>query len=97
MTNLKLSPRPLHVETADGVRRMLDEENFTLDVIRTHSRLALPPVKHFGIITLLDGELSMAWTGGSAKMKKGETFFLPASVPEITVHGEGTAALSMPK
>ena len=97
VTNLKLSPRPLHVEAADGVRRMLDEENFTLDMIRTHSRLALPKVKHFGMITLLDGELSMAWTGGSAKMKKGETFFLPASVPEINVHGVGTAALSMPK
>ena len=97
VTNLKLSPRPLHVEAADGVRRMLDEENFTLDVIRTHSRLALPKVKHFGMITLLDGELSMAWTGGSAKMRKGETFFLPASVPEINVHGVGTAALSMPK
>ena len=97
VTNLKLSPRPLHVEAADGVRRMLDEENFTLDVIRTHSRAVLPPVKNFGMITLLDGELNMTWTGGSAKMKKGETFFLPGSAPEITVRGEGTAALSMPK
>ena len=97
VTNLKLCPRPLHVEAADGVRRMLDEENFTLDVIRTHSRAVLPPVKNFGMITLLDGELNMTWTGGSAKMKKGETFFLPGSVPEITVRGEGTAALSMPK
>ena len=97
VTNLKLSPRPLHVEAADGVRRMLDEECFTLDVIRTHSRAVLPPVKNFGMITLLDGELNMTWTGGSAKMKKGETFFLPGSAPEITVRGEGTAALSMPK
>ena len=97
VTNLKLAPRPLHVESADGVRRMLDEEYFTLDVIRTHSRVSLPPVKHFGMITLLDGELTMTWAGGSAKMKKGETFFLPASVPEITVRGEGTAAVSMPK
>ena len=97
VTNLKLAPRPLHVESADGVRRMLDEEYFTLDVIRTHSRVSLPPVKHFGMITLLDGELTMTWPGGSAKMKKGETFFLPASVPEITVRGEGTAAVSMPK
>ena len=97
VTNLKLCPRPLHVETADGVRRMLDEECFTLDVIRTHSRAVLPPVKHFGMITLVDGELNMTWTGGSTKMKKGETFFLPSSVPEITVRGEGTAALSMPK
>jgi mannose-6-phosphate isomerase class I len=39
----------------------------------------------------------MTWAGGSVKMKKGETFFLPASVPEITVRGEGTAAVSMPK
>ena len=97
VTNLKLAPRPLHVESADGVRRMLDEDYFTLDVIRTHSRVSLPPVKHFGMITLLDGELTMTWPGGSAKMKKGETFFLPASVPEITVRGEGTAAVSMPK
>ena len=97
VTNLKLAPRPLHVESADGVRRMLDEDYFTLDVIRTHSRVSLPPVKHFGMITLLDGELTMTWAGGSAKMKKGETFFLPASAPEITVRGEGTAAVSMPK
>ena len=76
---------------------MLDEDYFTLDVIRTHSRVSLPPVKHFGMITLLDGELNMTWAGGSVKMKKGETFFLPASAPEITVRGEGTAAVSMPK
>ena len=59
--------------------------------------MSLPPVKHFGMITLLDGELNMTWAGGSVKMKKGETFFLPASAPEITVRGEGTAAVSMPK
>ena len=97
VTNLKLSPRPMHVEGADGVRRILDEACFTLDVIRTHSREVLPRVKDFGMITLLDGELAMTWQGGSMKMRKGETFFLPASVPEITVCGEGSAALSMPK
>ena len=94
VTNLKLSPRPVRVESADGVRRVLNENCFTLDVIRTHSRAVLPPVKEFGMITLLEGELSMTWQGGSVRMKKGETFFLPASVPELTLRGAGSAALN---
>ncbi len=96
VTNLKLNRRPVHVERAFGIKRVLNEDYFTLDIIQPDGTICLPEIQHFGMITALEGNLTLRWASGSMKMKTGETFFLPASVPPITMKGTGMAALSMP-
>ncbi len=96
VTNLKLRPRPIHVESSFGVKRILNEEYFTLDIIRPENAARLPDINQFGIITGLGGETTLSWSGGSMTMKAGETFLLPCSVPQITLKGTGIAALAMP-
>ena len=96
VTNLRLAPRPVRVERASGIRRMLNEEYFTLDVIQTETAAVLPEIHDFGMLTLLEGEMTLKWLSGSVKIQKGETFFLPASAPKMTLQGSGSAALSMP-
>ena len=96
VANLKTSRRPVHVERSWGVKRVLNEKYFTLDIIQTEGAVRLPQVRNFGIITGVEGELTMGWQSGSMTMKPGETFLLPASAPDITLKGIGIAALSMP-
>ena len=96
VTNLKLSLRPVHVERSSGIKRILNEERFTMDIIQPEGALRLPDITDFGMITAIEGDLTLWWQSGSMAMKPGETFFLPASVPPITLKGIGIAALSMP-
>ena len=96
VTNLKMNRRPVHVERSFGIKRVLNEDYFTLDIIQPDDALQLPEIHHFGMITALEGNMTLWWPSGSMKMKPGETFFLPASVPPITLRGSGIAALSMP-
>ena len=96
VTSLKMNRRPVHVERSFGIKRVLNEDYFTLDIIQPDEALRLPEIHHFGMITALEGDMTLWWTSGSMKMKPGETFFLPASVPPITLKGMGIAALSMP-
>ena len=96
VTNLKLSPRPVRVERAFGTRRVLNEESFTLDIIQTDGAMKLPEIQSFGMITAVDGDVTLWWESGKLPLKKGETAFLPASAPEMTLKGIGIAALSMP-
>ena len=96
VTNLKLSRRPVHVERSFGIKRVLNEEYFTLDIIQPDGELRLPDINHFGMITALEGDMTLWWSSGSMTIRNGETFFLPASVPSLILKGNGIAALSMP-
>lgn len=96
VTDLKCSPSPIRVERSFGVKRVLNEEYFTLDVLRTDSIVNLPPVRDFGLFTVIEGELTLHWAGAEMCLKAGETCFLPASVPPLAAEGCGAAALSMP-
>ena len=96
VTDLRCSPVPVRVEKAFGVRRILSEQYFTLDVIRTDTMEMLPAVNEFGILTLTEGEAELRFAGGSVPMKAGETCLLPATVPELALVGEGAAVLAMP-
>lgn len=96
VTNLKLTPQPIHVEEAPGVRRVLNETYFTLDILRVDGAQALPPVQHFGMLTVLEGELTLEWESGEMILRRGETCFLPTNGPRIMLRGSGAAALSMP-
>ncbi len=96
VTDLKLCPRPVRVERAFGIRRVLNEECFTLDIIQTDGAMKLPEIQNFGMITAVDGNVTLRWESGRMELKKGETAFLPATAPEMTLKGIGIAALAMP-
>ena len=96
VADLKCAPRPVRVSEAYGTRRLLNEEEFTLDVIRCHGVEILPELGEFGILTSLQGELSLKWDSGEMKLGEGETCLLPRSAPKMHLRGEGYAALAMP-
>ncbi|MBQ6399276.1 MAG: GNAT family N-acetyltransferase [Clostridia bacterium] len=96
VTDLKLLPMPVRVEKAYGGKRILKEQYFMLDVIRTDDSGVLPPIHDFGMMTVLEGQITLRWKNGRMKMRKGETCFLPRSLPEVTLRGKGAAAVSMP-
>jgi len=96
VTNLKLAPQPVRAERTPGVKRVLNETYFTLDLLYVEGAQPLPPLHEFGMLTLLEGHLTLRWEGGALSLRRGETCFLPTNAPEITLHGAGTAALSMP-
>ncbi len=98
VTDLSFSLSPKHWDEVPGVTRMLDEDYFSLDLIRAEGEsVALPALTEFGFLTALDDGLKVAWDGGETGMKKGESFFLPKASPALHIAGTGRAALSMPK
>ena len=96
VADLKCAPRPVRVSEAYGTRRLLNEEEFTLDVIRCGGVEFLPELGEFGILTVLQGKLSLRWDGGEMELNAGETCLLPRSAPKMHLRGEGYAALAMP-
>ena len=97
VTDLELEPQPVHAPETEGIHRVLDKMYFTLDVVRVKGgKQLLPPVHDFGMITGLEGELRLSWEHGGMTLKKGETCFLPATCPALTLEGTGSAAVSMP-
>ena len=84
------------MEKAFGIRRVLSEAYFTLDLIRTDSMVLLPQVEEFGILTVTEGETELRFPGASMKLKVGETCLIPKNAPKTHLRGEGYAALAMP-
>ena len=96
VVNLKCAPRPVRVSEAYGTRRLVNEENFTLDVIRCGGMEFLPEDGEFGFLTILQGTLTLRWDSGEMTMGEGETCFIPKNAPRLHLRGEGYAALAMP-
>ena len=96
VANLKCAPRPVRVSEAYGARRLVNEEAFSLDVIRCGGVEFLPDLSEFGILTVLRGELTLRWESGEIKLDTGETCLLPRNAPKMHLRGEGVAALAMP-
>lgn len=96
VTDLDFSLSPMPAPDAPCVR-MLDVTYFTLDLLHAQGDLALPAIGDFGLLTALDGGLTLKWQGSEKPLRKGESLFLPASCPALTLTGSGRAALSMPK
>ena len=96
VTEPKCAQRPVRVSEAYGSRRLVNEERFTLDVIRCGGVEFLPEIGDFGILTVLQGKLSLKWYSGEMKLSAGDTCLLPRSAPNMHLRGEGYAALAMP-
>ena len=96
VTDLRSSPSPLRVEKSFGVKRVLSEDQFTLDVIRTNAIEMLPSVRDFGFLTVTEGEMELRFAGAAMRVKAGETCFLPKNGPQLALVGPGAAILAMP-
>lgn len=79
------------------VARVLDETYFTLDLINVDGEQSVPGINHFGMLTVLEGDLTLTWQGGSRKLVRGESLYVPCASPALTLTGCGRAALSMPR
>jgi len=96
VTDLDFTLDPIPAGNAP-VARVLDETYFTLDLINVEGAQAVPAINHFGMLTVLEGELSLCWQGGCRKLRKGESLYVPCAAPALTLEGQGRAALSMPR
>ena len=97
VTDLSFSLDPIPAPDAP-VARVLDETYFTLDLFRvTGAPAALPDIADFGLLTALDGELSLCWEGGEKALARGESVYLPAKGVRLSLLGQGRAALSQPR
>ena len=96
VTDLDFTLDPIPAPDAP-VARVLDETYFTLDLINVSGEQAVPAINHFGMLTVLEGGLTLRWQGGERKLVRGESLYVPAAAPALTLVGEGRAALSMPR
>ena len=96
VTDLEFTLDPIPAPDAP-VARVLDETYFTLDLINAAGEQAVPAINHFGMLTVLEGDLTLTWQGGSRKLGKGESLYVPCAAPALTLAGNGRAALSMPR
>ena len=97
VTDLSFSLDPIPAPDAP-VARVLNETYFTLDLFHvTGTPIDLPAIADFGLLTALDGELSLRWDGGEKALCRGESLYLPAKCVALTLCGQGRAALSQPR
>ncbi len=96
VTDLAFTLDPVPAPDAPLVR-VLDETYFTLDLMKVRGEQAVPDIGHFGLLTMLEGEIDLCWQGGKRTLKKGESLYVPAAAPALTLRGQGRAALSMPR
>ena len=96
VADLECAPEPVRASGTFGTERLLEQKQFTLDVIRCGGTEILPEIRDFGILTVLRGTLKLQWKNGEMKLKEGETCFLPKNAPEMHLEGDGTAAMAMP-
>ena len=93
VTDINCRPEPIaagHVPVA----RVLDTPYFTLDMLYVRSTVTLPADRDVRILTILSGTLRLCMPGREMMIHPGDTLLLPAHAPELTLAGEGCAALS---
>ena len=96
VTDLEFTLDPIPAPDAP-VARVLDETYFTLDLINVDGEQDVPAINHVGMLTVLEGDLTLCWQGGQRKLRKGESLYVPCAAPVLMLQGRGRAALSMPR
>ena len=96
VTDLNFMLDPIPAPDAP-VARVLEETYFTLDLLKVDGEQPVPAINHFGMLTVLEGDLTLMWQGGERKLHKGESLYVPCASPALTLAGSGRAALSMPR
>ena len=96
VTNLDFRLDPIPAPDAPKAR-VLDEEYFTLDLLRLDGEQALDAPADFALLTLLDGEATLRAGRDVLPLRRGESLYIPAKAPRMTLSGRGRAAVSMPR
>lgn len=96
VTDLSFSLNPAPTPSVP-VHRAVDCDCFTLDILQPDGSLAVPQVQDFGFLTALTEGMTLCWQGAEMKLPKGCSVYIPAAAPELTICGQGMAALSMPR
>ena len=95
--NPAADPRPIHVRSAFGGKRVVNEKEFTMDLVQNEDEIAIPKIHDFGMVTVFREGMSIAWDGGELKLPAGGTCIIPyMSPPGLALRGLGEAVLTMP-
>ena len=94
VTDLNLALEPIPAPDVP-LARVLEGKYSTLDLMNVQGEGAVPAVADMGLLTVLEGDMHLCWQGAEMPVKKGETLYIPASVPALTLKGNGRAVLSM--
>ena len=95
--NTAADPRPIHVRSAFGGKRVVNEKEFTMDLVQNEDEIAIPKIHDFGMVTVFREGMSIAWDGGELKLPAGGTCIIPyMSPPGLVLRGLGEAVLTMP-
>ena len=94
VTDLSLALDPISAPEVP-LSRVLEGKYSTLDLMNVQGEGAVPEVADFGLLTILDGEMALCWQGAELPVRKGETLYIPAFAPALTLKGNGRAVLSM--
>ena len=94
VTDLNLALEPIPAPDVP-LARVLEGKYSTLDLMNVQGEGAVPAVADMGLLTVLEGDMHLCWQGAEMPVKKGETLYIPASAPALTLKGNGRAVLSM--
>lgn len=72
------------------VRRLASCEYFTADLLELDGTATLWEEDSFVSVLVLGGEMTLDWSEGSLRLKKGSSVFVPAGL-KVTLSGKGTA------
>lgn len=96
VTDLSFALEPVPAPDAPCAR-VLDETYFTLDLMHVQGAVKVPAIRHFGMLSALEGDLTLCWEGKEKQLKRGDSLYIPCTAPALTLKGSGRAALSMPR
>lgn len=93
--DMEISLDPIPAPEMPGVTRVLDKRRFILDSALVQGELKLERPPAYALLTVMD-DLDLVFEGACIHAPKGQTYFLPATCPELTLRGHGRALIAMP-
>jgi Phosphomannose isomerase len=92
-TAIQLNPIP--APENPGLERVLDKRRFILDSALVQGELRLERLPSYALLTVMD-DMDLSFADVRISAPKGQTYFLPATCPEVTLIGHGRALIAMP-
>lgn len=71
-----------------------DTDCFAMERMEIRKKLQFVNTETFSILTILDGEGTLAWAGGTLPIKKAQQLFLPAEMGSFCLHGSASASMT---
>jgi len=91
--SIRLDPIP--APKKPGITRVLEKRCFILDSALVEGELKLEKPSTYAFLTVMD-ELELIFAGVQVHAPRGQTYFLPATCPQVTLAGHGRALVAMP-